>query len=443
MPLKRNPDSSMLVRIKDLFLKHYLLILTLAALLMALADRTFRERNRIWSDGEGYYLYLPGVFIYGFDADELPVLSPERYKPHEESNKRYTRYSSGVAIMIAPFFLLTHALTSIGLFEGPADGYSVVYSNGIAIAAIFYCMLGFWFLRKVLDEHFSKWTTALTIFGLYFGTNMVYYSFMEPAMSHIYSFCLFALLLYVTPKVYQNPTFRNLFLLGILIGFITQIRLTNFCIALFVLFFSIQKKEDFVDRWDFILKNYKALLLLIPGFVIPWIPQMMYWYHVTGSPLIFSYGYTPESFFPYRTHPKIWRVLIDVQNGLFVYAPILFLSLLGMIQTSYKNILNGPLITLIFILFTYIFGAYSAWWFGGAYGHRAYIEFFPFMAIPMAYVIDQMKNIQIVFRSAIYVVLLWWVVYSVRLTYLYRGPWDGANWNWTTFEQVLDKAWIF
>lgn len=434
----------MLKRIRDLFFDYYLVLLALLILRMALGDKDWNNRSRIWSDGEGYYLYLPAVFVYGtFSEDVLPVKSPLRYKAYEGTDKRYTRYSCGVAIMAAPFFLITHALTSWGLFEGPADGYSVVYSNGIAIAAIFYCMLGFWFLRKVLEQHFSKLATALTIIGLYFGTNMLYYSFMEPFMSHIYSFSLFAVLLYFTPKVFDKPSAKYMLLLGMLIGLITLIRLTNFCIALFVLFYAIEKKEDFLGRWEFIKNHYKVLLLVGVGAIIPFIPQMMYWYHVTGAPLIFSYGYTPESFFPYRSHPKIWRVLIDVQNGLFIYAPILLVSLLGMIVTSYKNILNGPLITLLFVLFTYIFGAYSAWWFGGAYGHRAYIEFFPFMAIPMAYILNHMGNIQVVFRTLLYALMGWWVIYSVRLNYAYRGPWDGANWNWNAFEEVLDKIWLF
>ena len=32
----------------------------------------FNWRSKMWSDPVGYYVYLPGLFIYGFDGTKFP-----------------------------------------------------------------------------------------------------------------------------------------------------------------------------------------------------------------------------------------------------------------------------------------------------------------------------------------------------------------------------------
>ncbi len=64
--------------------------------------------NQIWSDMEGYYVYLPSVFIYN-DFVKEAVRDTNYIKPHPISGKTYTKYTCGVALMEMPFFLATHA----------------------------------------------------------------------------------------------------------------------------------------------------------------------------------------------------------------------------------------------------------------------------------------------------------------------------------------------
>ena len=116
----------------------------LGILLLQLAMR-FPEGEmiyRIYTDVEGYYLYLPGTLIYdGFE--DMPVKTPREYQPHPHSGKTLTRFTYGVALMEAPVMLLTHLTAVQGWFHAKApDGYSNTYNDGIIVASLLYVVLG-------------------------------------------------------------------------------------------------------------------------------------------------------------------------------------------------------------------------------------------------------------------------------------------------------------
>ena len=59
--------------------------------------------NLIWSDMEGYYTYLPSVFIYG-DFVKDAVKDTNYIRPYKDTQKIYSKYTCGVAMLEMPFF---------------------------------------------------------------------------------------------------------------------------------------------------------------------------------------------------------------------------------------------------------------------------------------------------------------------------------------------------
>lgn len=60
------------------------------------------SRRLLWSNREGYYMYLPGVFILK-DVRKIP---PGSVLPMlNERGEHVLKYTSGVAILQLPFFL--------------------------------------------------------------------------------------------------------------------------------------------------------------------------------------------------------------------------------------------------------------------------------------------------------------------------------------------------
>ncbi|MBL0009093.1 MAG: hypothetical protein IPP25_18465 [Saprospiraceae bacterium] len=117
------------------------------------------------------------------------------------------------------------------------------------------------------------------------------------------------------------------------------------------------------------------MLWMIPGAFLFFLPQLMYWKEMTGHWLYYSYT---EEGFKYWNEPKIAAVLFDVQNGLFLYSPLVLLMMTGIVMGLFKKNFQAPVVLLIFSIATYFFASWWAWWFGGAFGHRCYVEFTPY-----------------------------------------------------------------
>src|SRR5690554_3952639 len=157
----------------------WLLILIVLALLINNRHRktgTFNWMTPLWADQAGYYVYLPALFIYDFNASQFPEgivdQTGDGFELDHNANKVITRYSNGVAIMQAPFFLAIHAVA--GILEQPRDGFSGIYHKVPNIAALFYAVIGLFFLWLFLRHYFNQQTTAITLLLLFWGTNLYY-----------------------------------------------------------------------------------------------------------------------------------------------------------------------------------------------------------------------------------------------------------------------------
>ena len=99
-------------------------------------------------DAFGYYMYLPGTFIYG-DVTELKWLDEVEqeysltggalYQANRHDNGNYVfKYLGGVAVLESPFFFVGHAIALNSHYK--ADGFSPPYQWSIAFGAILYCI---------------------------------------------------------------------------------------------------------------------------------------------------------------------------------------------------------------------------------------------------------------------------------------------------------------
>ncbi|MFZ1676729.1 MAG: hypothetical protein WAT91_05620 [Saprospiraceae bacterium] len=358
---------------------HYLIfILFLLYLINVTFDRIKGgERSILWSDSEGFYDYLPGLFIIK-DYHRLPPGSIFPYflgtlYPYNNSNGEFVnKFTCGVSYFELPFFGIGYFISKIK-GEDPYNYFSPIYCKAIAFGGILITLFGLLLLYKTLlnaDEGFKESTAFWTVMSVYFGTNLFYYSTKEMGMSHVYSFFLFCLLIYHLPKYCKSPHFLNSIMLGGILGWIILIRPTNIILCLLVLLYNVYTIESLRERIRSFIKNYKSVLLIILSGFIMFIPQLLYWNEMTGHWIYYSY--TDEGF-KYWNRPKIFAVLFDVQNGLLLYSPMVLLMLIGIFYGLKYKKFHSPAMILIFILATYIFASWWAWWFGGAFGHRRYV----------------------------------------------------------------------
>lgn len=394
------------------------------------------NRQLTWSDAEGYYMYLPAVVIYKNFSD-IPLRSSAQFKRIEKTNNYYDKYTFGTALMQLPFFTIADLWAKNS--KHARDGYSRPYQVFLFFAALFYAVCGLIVLFKILSKNHEKRWVIITLLCLFFGTNLAHYSTMEAGMSHAFSFFLVAGMIYYTPKFYDLDRLA-IIKLSIIVSLLVFIRPTNVFAALFIPFYQIGSKKELIQRIRFIKSNFLKFLVLVVPFVILSIVQIYFWSLMWGETVLYSYNTEPG--FIFWMKPKFFEVLFSVQNGLFVYAPILLFALVGLIRGSVKRQPNFWFISVLFLLVTYVFASWWAWWFGGAYGHRCYVEYLPFLSIPMIYMFSKIwKSKLILVKFATVVMIFAFNFYSVQMTRRYFSPWDGPDWNWQSWFDIFKTIW--
>jgi hypothetical protein len=393
----------------------------------------------IWSDMEGYYMYLPSVFIYGGFNHE-GIKDKDYLKPFPGTDRVFSKYTCGVAILEFPFFIMAHALSK-PLYYKP-DGHSNIYCYALMIAGAFYLWLGMILLWRVLTAYYPKTVTFFTLLALLAGTNLFYYSFFQSSMSHVYSFFLFSSVIYLTEKITVknksgalSKNYRQWYLLALCCGMIVLIRPTNIIFLLYPVYRILNAGLTGSSLKTFFTEYNRYILFSLLLFFIPFIPQLLYWKHVTNHWLIWSYG---EEGFMYWKGPKLFRILFDAWNGWLLYSPLMILPIIYLVKERKKNTHNAQIILWVLLISAYIFASWWAWWFGGAFGHRCFIEYYSLLSLPLAGFINEATKSKKL-RVPFFILIALMIYYSLGLTFLYKPPWDGPEWTYKSLWLQIEK----
>lgn len=222
-------------------------------------------------------------------------------------------------------------------------------------------------------------TTFFTLTVVNFGTNLLHYATYDGSFSHVYSFALFAIFIYLTEQFFQNKKWRTSIILGITLGLALMVRQTNIFLILFLLSYidNLNPKKIWLRYRPLLLK---CIIIGLFAFLF-FLPQMLYWKYVGGSFLLFSY---PGEYFDFAK-PEILNVLFSVRKGLFFWTPVLLFILPGFVIMFKKKDKLSFWALLFFIIQIYLISSWWAWFYGFAYGHRAFTETYTILAIPLAY----------------------------------------------------------
>lgn len=370
--------------IQSLVKPSIILIVAIACFVIITMDgwRTWRkgQSNFSW-DVANYYSYLPAYFANNgsfelqakdpsFNVSYLPVC------PIDSLHIPKTTY--GMALLYSPFYALGYKIAYNQ--QDPLDGFSEAFATTIHWGMIAYSIFGLLLLRNFLVKFFSEKVTTITLLILFFGTALFFYSLSQSEMPHAALFFLFSAFMLCTYHWHLKPTLGKTILIGFLIGLIALIRPTDVMIGFVFLFWPINGQITFKEKGLFFLKNYKQLIIMGLAALVVWIPQMLFWKMRTGHLLYFSYG--NEQFF--WSDPQIFNVLFSYRKGLFVYTPLIILSLIGFyyIPKSMRGIRNT--LIFLFVLNLYVVSCWWDWFFGGCFAARSFVQHFSYLSIPLA-----------------------------------------------------------
>jgi hypothetical protein len=405
-----------------------------------------KKSEIIKSDGFGYYSYLPAMFIYGdYTQSFLPEKFPKYYNGtgipeymQVINNKPVDKYFFGAAVLMYPFFMTAHLLSIY--FNLPADGYSVLYQYFIGLSAVFYIFLGIWFCNRLLRIYGATVFQSLFIcLLLVFGTNAYFYATVEPSMSHAFSFAMITAFLYFSKEIFEYRKVKFIIPAFLALGMVILIRPLNLIIVL-ALPFLAGSFSRLLEGLRFLFKNYLHLFYgALFAFCIVSL-QFVVWYNQTGQFIVYSYTY--ERF--YFDKPHIFTVLFGYEKGLFIYTPLLVLSLAGFIYLFRKNIFSAISLMVFFFLLVYVMSCWHMWNYGASFGYRPMIEFFPLFALLLFFSLEVIKKKWVKFS---FVLLCLFTIYINQIqAYQYRKfilHWDrmSSYKYWRVFLKT-DNKWI-
>ena len=408
-------------------------------------NNTFKKDYKsgiIESDAKGYYAYLPAIFIYHdlnfrffYQIERVEYYNPTLYYQflRVENNKTINKYYAGTALCLVPFFLSGHVLTLIKGF--PTDGYSYYYTMMTHLGALFYLLVAMLGLRKLLRTYeIGESEIAITLLAFVFGTNLFYYVVTEFAMSHVYSFAAIVWFGFAIRKYLTDYSGKYLFYSAFLLGIIALIRPVNLLVVLAIPFLA-GNPNQLLDGFKSLFNKPWIVLLSIFSFVFLVSIQFIIYKISTGN--FFVYSYQQEGF--NFSNPQISNFLFSYRKGMFVYTPMLFLSLLGFIFLFRSS--RFQFFTLISFLFmlVYVFSSWHMWFYGGSFSQRPMIEFYAFFAIPLGIALQKLKTSKMrkVFVSIVFLLI---IVCQIQ-TYQYRRAqihWSDMNKEkyWDAFLRV-------
>jgi hypothetical protein len=340
----------------------------------------WKLKKVIAQDVNYYYGYLPATFIYHdltFSYYDNPGFKDLVWSLPLPNGKRIQKMTMGTAMLYSPFFGIAHYYTKhIG---GVANGYSINYEIALIWAGVFYFILGLYFLCKVLVKFMPDAAVALVLITLSFGTNLLNYAVMEGALSHVYSFFVFAFSLWIFLKWLDNPTVWITIVLGLSLGLLVLIRPSNVTFLLFLGLYLCVKENDLKRSFRLIIHLKWKLLLLAGAAFLVWMPQIAYWKFISGH--YFVYSYLGERF--YFLKPRIFDGLFSYHKGWLLYTPVMWLAFAGFffMRGTLAKWLWPALITITISI--YVIFSWWCWWYGGSFSARALVEFYVVMSFPL------------------------------------------------------------
>jgi len=388
----------------------------------------------IAGDGNDYYSYLISIFI----DKNLTHQDISHWYVMQTPTGTINAHPPGVSVLLFPFFCIGYIWAA--LFNFPLDGFSKPFQVMVSMGALFYLTAGLIYLRRLLAAFNSKdKIIALVIVLMFFGTNLIIYALDEPSMSHIYSFALITAFLYYIHRIFQQPSKRHLYFAGIILGLIILVRPVNAIIFMVIPFFA-DSFDNLMIRIKKLFRQWKTLVLPTLLFLLVASIQSIIWLMQNGK--IIQWSLRGRGF--YFGHPQTWLMLFGFDSGFFIYTPLCFIILLGLIPLFYQNRFRFFILTLFIAFAFYLFSCYWSYNYYDGLGIRTFVDFYSLFSILLAILLTYIADKKIKYAAIIVIT----GAFLLNLVYCYQYQADIMLHSGMTFKKYkyiflkTDKAYV-
>ena len=399
------------------------------------------------SDGFGYYIFLPSVFIDG-DLDlanqleRVPYEAQKSYfDPVEKTGLRANPFPVGAALLWLPFFLAAHAgVLLLRLFGADLNvtGFGFVYELPVYCGAFLYGLAALWLVERTVAGLFSRRVAAQTLCAVLFCTPFAYYLWIEPDVSHVNAAFAVALLIYLIWRAMDRRDGRLLtwVAIGASIGLVALVRPYNGLLAAATLPAAWLVTSD---RPAPLLHAAWLLGVAAVTALVVFVPQAAAATVIYGELVLLPPGTRYDEMM--WTHPNIAGLAVSV----FSFFPLLVAGFAGLLpwRSSVAASVRAegacdnarqvflqwvrPIMLLVLLAVMYITASYPRGSsFGDSFGQRRIVDWAPVVAVGMASLFalvperwQRRFNTALVVLAAIEIVLLG--LYIVKLVPQWGG----------------------
>ena len=347
------------------------------------------DGHLIGSDGRSYFSTLRSLVFDGdFDFGNEYAYVGFAPKPLTATGLPENPFAIGMPLLWLPFFLAAHLLSlllnALGLAVS-TDGLGLIYEAAVCLATIVYGAAAFLLLYRVLRRLFEPWPSLVAILALWLGSAAIYYMVAEPSMSHavtLFTAVLFLALWYPIPPQRSWP---NWLALGASAGLAALVRWQDGILILLPLVELIWR----LGTGQLALRKFVACAaLLLAAALLVFSPQFIMWARLYGTPLTIPQG---SDFFNWLA-PKPLLTLFSTRHGLFTWHPVLLIALVGLVPLWRRDRALTLAILLLFTAQLYLNSAIGRWWADDAFGGRRFTSLIPFLAFPLAALLEKVRG---------------------------------------------------
>lgn len=180
-------------------------------------------KKTVYGDGIYYYSWARSIIVdhnINFTDEYTHFDASQPATPIGLTGNKYT---IGPAILWYPWFVWINPLVR-------GSGYEFPYQIIVGFSSVLYGLTGLTLLYVLLQRHFSKMVSIVTIIGIAGATNALFYLSMDTVNSHSVSF--FAVALFLT-FLFQKK--QDWFLIGSSLGLVGLVRTQDLIVGLLVL----------------------------------------------------------------------------------------------------------------------------------------------------------------------------------------------------------------
>jgi hypothetical protein len=393
------------------------------------------------NDRIGYYVFPRTLVIDGdlniqdeFEHFQENLQNSQALQLDTKTGKYYTMFPIGTGFVWMPFFFIGHSLTYIS--GGVLDGYSEMYLWWVSFGSALFGFLGILLIYSMLKNYFSEFVSTLSVVAIWFSTNLFYYMFFEPLMSHAISMAFVTLFIYFWHRSLRRRKTIDWILLGVVGGIMFIVRFQNAIFFLLPLIDVIPQYLGSIKRkhikfpWELLKDN----LLFLVGIFIGFLPQMIYFMYAHNYMFTFWKHYNGGNLNLIRGLSNIHNVLFSTNHGLITWTPIILLSVIGIFYfIKYYDNKLGAKLSVLFLIQLLIVASFTQWHAGQSFGHRMFVLFSLLFALGLGalfeHLIIWLKSKDINYKAVLIIIVLLFTAWNFGLMMQYGTrmiPTEGA-----------------